>query len=186
MRLTLYLTDLANFPQANEIMQEYFKAPYPARSTVGVASLPRGAAVRDRSDRRARVTRWTRSTSGFTKLGLRSGDDLLLHLPLRYEDETRLTPIARLADGMTAQVQGEVVDSESSRRGRRSLVVRLRDDSGELTLRFLNFYPSQVAQLARRAAGQGAWRGEGGPVRLRDGPSALSAGVARHAAAAIG
>jgi len=43
VRLTLYLTDLANFPKANEIMQAYFKAPYPARSTVGVASLPRGA-----------------------------------------------------------------------------------------------------------------------------------------------
>jgi len=44
VRLTLYLTDLANFPKANDIMQEYFKAPFPARSTVGVASLPRGAA----------------------------------------------------------------------------------------------------------------------------------------------
>jgi reactive intermediate/imine deaminase len=43
VRLTLYLTDLADFPRANEIMQEYFKAPYPARSTVGVAALPRGA-----------------------------------------------------------------------------------------------------------------------------------------------
>ena len=43
VRLGLYLTDLGNFPRANEIMQEYFKAPYPARSTVGVASLPRGA-----------------------------------------------------------------------------------------------------------------------------------------------
>ena len=43
VRLTLYLTDLANFPAANEIMQEYFQAPYPARSTVGVASLPRNA-----------------------------------------------------------------------------------------------------------------------------------------------
>ena len=44
VRLTFYLTDLGNFPKANEIMQEYFKAPYPARSTIGVASLPRGAA----------------------------------------------------------------------------------------------------------------------------------------------
>ncbi|MGE0802749.1 MAG: RidA family protein [Lautropia sp.] len=43
VRLTLYLTDLANFPKANEIMQQYFKLPYPARSTVGVAALPRGA-----------------------------------------------------------------------------------------------------------------------------------------------
>jgi reactive intermediate/imine deaminase len=43
VRLTLYLTDLANFPRANDIMQSYFQAPYPARSTVGVAALPRGA-----------------------------------------------------------------------------------------------------------------------------------------------
>jgi reactive intermediate/imine deaminase len=43
VRLTLYLTDLGNFPRANEIMQEYFQVPYPARSTVGVAALPRGA-----------------------------------------------------------------------------------------------------------------------------------------------
>ena len=43
VRLTLYLTDLAHFPKANEIMQQYIAAPYPARSTVGVASLPRGA-----------------------------------------------------------------------------------------------------------------------------------------------
>ena len=70
-----------------------------------------------------------------------------MHLPLRYEDETRLTPIALLADGLTAQVQGEIVDSEVTARGRRSLVARLRDAGGEMNLRFLNFYPSQSAQL---------------------------------------
>ena len=43
VRLTLYLTDLANFPKVNEIMQRRFAQPYPARSTVGVAALPRGA-----------------------------------------------------------------------------------------------------------------------------------------------
>ena len=82
------------------------------------------------------------------KLGLRSAADLVVHLPLRYEDETTLTPIGQLLDGELAQVQGQVVASEVISRGRRSLVARLADDSGELTLRFLNFYPSQVAQLA--------------------------------------
>ena len=43
VKLTLFLTDLAMFPQVNEIMKAYFAEPYPARSTVGVASLPRGA-----------------------------------------------------------------------------------------------------------------------------------------------
>jgi reactive intermediate/imine deaminase len=45
VRLTVYLTDLANFPAVNEIMAEYCEQPYPARAAVGVAQLPRGAAV---------------------------------------------------------------------------------------------------------------------------------------------
>jgi reactive intermediate/imine deaminase len=45
VRITVYLTDLANFAKVNEIMATYFKEPYPARAAVGVASLPRGAAV---------------------------------------------------------------------------------------------------------------------------------------------
>lgn len=45
VKLNVYLTDLANFPLVNEIMAQYFKEPYPARAAVGVASLPRGAAV---------------------------------------------------------------------------------------------------------------------------------------------
>jgi reactive intermediate/imine deaminase len=45
VRLTIYLTDLAHFPVVNEVMAEYCKEPYPARVTIGVAQLPRGAAV---------------------------------------------------------------------------------------------------------------------------------------------
>jgi reactive intermediate/imine deaminase len=45
VRLTVYLTDLGNFPLVNEIMAEYCKEPYPARAAIGVAALPRGAAV---------------------------------------------------------------------------------------------------------------------------------------------
>jgi reactive intermediate/imine deaminase len=45
VRITVYLTDLANFPIVNEIMAEYCKEPYPARAAIGVASLPRAAAV---------------------------------------------------------------------------------------------------------------------------------------------
>jgi reactive intermediate/imine deaminase len=43
VKLTLFLTDLAHFPKVNEIMATYFKEPYPARSTVGVSQLPKGA-----------------------------------------------------------------------------------------------------------------------------------------------
>jgi reactive intermediate/imine deaminase len=45
VRLTVYLTDLGNFPLVNEIMAEYCKEPYPTRAAIGVAALPRGAAV---------------------------------------------------------------------------------------------------------------------------------------------
>jgi reactive intermediate/imine deaminase len=45
VRLTVYLTDLKHFPLVNEIMAEYFSEPYPARAAIGVAQLPRGAAV---------------------------------------------------------------------------------------------------------------------------------------------
>jgi len=86
--------------------------------------------------------------SKLAKLGIHHRADLLLHLPLRYEDETRLAPIATLRPGATAQVQGVITRSEIAFRPRRTLVCRLEDNSGELYLRFLNFYPSQQKQLA--------------------------------------
>jgi len=45
VKVTIYLTDLANFPKVNEVMAGYFQEPYPARVTIGVAALPRGARV---------------------------------------------------------------------------------------------------------------------------------------------
>jgi ATP-dependent DNA helicase RecG len=86
--------------------------------------------------------------SKFDKLGIRTPFDLVLHLPLRYEDETQITRIADLAPGVAAQVEGEIIHSEVMYRPRRSLVCQLQDDSGILYLRFLNFYPSQQKQLA--------------------------------------
>ena len=76
------------------------------------------------------------------KLGLLRDIDLALHLPLRYEDETRLAPIGSLRDGMNAQVEGVVTDSRVQVRARRQLVVRINDGSDDLVLRFLHFYPS--------------------------------------------
>ena len=85
------------------------------------------------------------------KLGLRSEADLVMHLPLRYEDETRVTPIADAVPGLTAQFEAEVVSSEVAFRPRRQLVARVRDDSGDMVLRFLNFYPSQQKALQEGA-----------------------------------
>lgn len=45
VKLNIFLTDLSSFPLVNEIMAEYFQKPYPARAAIGVASLPKGAAV---------------------------------------------------------------------------------------------------------------------------------------------
>jgi ATP-dependent DNA helicase RecG len=85
------------------------------------------------------------------KLGLVRPIDLALHLPLRYEDETRLVPVAELRDGMAAQVEGIVRESQIQFRPRRQLVVRLHDGSDDLVLRFLHFYPSHQKVLAEGA-----------------------------------
>src|SRR5690349_23822324 len=81
------------------------------------------------------------------KLGLVRDIDLALHLPLRYEDETRITPIAALRDGDNAQVEGIVRDCEIQFRPRRQLVVKIDDGTDELWLRFLNFYPNHQKTL---------------------------------------
>jgi ATP-dependent DNA helicase RecG len=79
------------------------------------------------------------------KLGLRSADDLALHLPHRYEDETRLTPPEAAPPGMPVLVEARVLKSEVKYRPKRQLVVH-----GEgLVLRFLNFYGSQLKQFQR-------------------------------------
>ena len=83
------------------------------------------------------------------KLGLRRDIDLALHLPLRYEDETQLTPIAATRDGQAAQIEGTVQRCEVQLRSRRQLLVTLADDAGDtLLLRFLHFYPSHQKTLA--------------------------------------
>jgi ATP-dependent DNA helicase RecG len=95
------------------------------------------------------------------KLGLVRDVDLALHLPMRYEDETRLVTIASVRDGESAQVQGLVRDNRIELRPRRQLVVRVTDDSGELVLRFLHFYPAVQKALAvgQRVRARGEVRG---------------------------
>ncbi len=96
------------------------------------------------------------------KLGLVRADDLVLHLPLRYEDETSLLAIADAPWGEPVQVEARVVDVSVQFRPRRQLVARVHDEragGAELTLRFLNFYGSQTKQLE-------AARDSGRPLRL--------------------
>ena len=82
------------------------------------------------------------------RLGICSEADLILHLPLRWEDETRITSIRELLPGQTAQVQATITHSEIVNRPRRMLTVSADDGSGTLGLRFLHFYPSHLKTLA--------------------------------------
>ena len=86
------------------------------------------------------------------KLGLYDDQDILLHIPLRYEDETRITPVADVRAGVFAQVQVRVVEHTVQFRGRRQLVVTTVDDADDvLVLRFMNFYGTQLAAFRPNA-----------------------------------
>jgi ATP-dependent DNA helicase RecG len=85
--------------------------------------------------------------SRLAKLGIRGQRDLVLHLPLRYEDETKLTSLAKARSGEPVLVEAEVVESKVEYRGRRTLVVKLTDGERELWVRFMHFYPSQQKQF---------------------------------------
>jgi ATP-dependent DNA helicase RecG len=83
------------------------------------------------------------------RLGLATLQDLWFHLPLRYEDRTRLTPIRDLRAGETAQVEGRIEAVERGFRYRPQLRIAITDDSQTtLVLRFFHFNRSQVDQLA--------------------------------------
>ncbi len=81
------------------------------------------------------------------KLGLFRVEDLLFLLPLRYEDRTQLVRIGALVPGQRCLVSGEVLLAETVYRGRRNLLVRIGDGSGQLTLRFFHFSRQQQAQF---------------------------------------
>lgn len=82
------------------------------------------------------------------KLGLVRDIDLALHLPLRYEDETRIITLREARDGQLAQIEGTVTNSEISQRPRRQLLVTLDDGTDTCTLRFFTFYPAHRKTLA--------------------------------------
>ena len=82
------------------------------------------------------------------KLGIHREFDFVLHLPLRYDDETHLWPIGEAPHGEIVLVEGTVVDNAIKYRPRRQLVCTVEDATGVLVMRLLNFYPSQAKQLA--------------------------------------
>ncbi len=94
-----------------------------------------------------------KSAAGFAKklekLGIRSRFDLVLHLPMRYEDETVLTPAHAARPDTPVLVEATVLATEVAYRPRRQLVVRALSGDTPVALRFFNFYPSQLKQFER-------------------------------------
>ena len=123
------------------MMQPAAPAPRQALKTAALAAAAAGRpAVKTQAKSPAQ--------KALDKLGLRRDIDLALHLPLRYEDETRIVRLADARDGEVAQFEGEVVHSEILIRSRRQLLVTVDDGSDTCVLRFLNFYPSHQKTLS--------------------------------------
>jgi ATP-dependent DNA helicase RecG len=103
----------------------------------------------------------TAQQKALRKLGLVRDIDLALHLPLRYEDETRLVRLCDAREGDEVQIEAVVTANEVSFRPRRQLLVTVDDGSDTCTLRFFNFYPSQQKALAvgTRVRARGEVRG---------------------------
>ncbi|MCW8906018.1 MAG: ATP-dependent DNA helicase RecG [Sedimenticola sp.] len=92
-----------------------------------------------------------RNAEKLARIGVSTVQDILFHLPFRYQDRTRLVPIAALRPGDSAVVEGEVELADIRFGRRRSLLVRLSDGSGALTLRFFHFSNAQKSSLVRGA-----------------------------------
>ena len=88
----------------------------------------------------------------FARVGLENLQDILFHLPLRYQDRTRVTPIGALRPGQDAVIEGVVAGADIVMGRRRSLLVRLQDGSGLLSLRFYHFSQAQRDGLKRGTA----------------------------------
>ena len=123
------------------MMQPAAPAPEKALKTAQSAA---GAAGKPASKAQAKSP----AQKALEKLGLRRDIDLALHLPLRYEDETRIVRLADARDGEVVQFEGQVMHSEISIRSRRQLLVTVDDGSDTCVLRFLNFYPSHQKTLS--------------------------------------
>ncbi|MFP5464750.1 MAG: ATP-dependent DNA helicase RecG, partial [Gammaproteobacteria bacterium] len=80
-------------------------------------------------------------------LGITQPADLLLHLPLRYEDRSHLVPIGSLREGQHALIRGRIEAAELGQGRRRALLVSLVDPQAGITLRFFHFRPPQLQQL---------------------------------------
>ncbi|MET0094782.1 MAG: OB-fold nucleic acid binding domain-containing protein, partial [Sedimenticola sp.] len=90
-----------------------------------------------------------RNAEKLEKIGVQTVQDILFHLPFRYQDRTRITPMGSLRHGDQVVVEGEIEASDIRFGKRRSLLVRLADGTGAITLRFFHFSGAQKSGLSR-------------------------------------
>ena len=106
--------------------------------------------------------------SRLADIGIRSLEDLLFYFPLRYQDRTKITAIGGLRDQVDAVVEAEVRAAAVTMGRRRTLVVRVDDGTGLLTLRFFHFRQAQVSQFKQGSTIQlfGTPRWLGGQIEM--------------------
>ena len=117
--------------------------------------------------------------SRLADIGIRSLEDLLFHFPLRYQDRTKITAIGGLRDQVDAVVEAEVRAAAVTMGRRRTLLVKVEDGTGLLTLRFFHFRQSQVSQFKQGATVQlfGTPRWLGGQIEMIHPEYRLGAGA---------
>ncbi len=93
----------------------------------------------------------TRVAEQLARLGIETIEDMLFHLPLRYEDRTQIKPLFKLKIGESVLVEGTIQTAEIKTGRKRSLICLLTDGTGTITLRFFHFYPSQREKLRQGA-----------------------------------
>ncbi|MBP7605846.1 MAG: ATP-dependent DNA helicase RecG [Giesbergeria sp.] len=116
----------------------------PSRSAAAPAAAPAAPAAPAAAAKAA----LTAPQKALRKLGLVRPIDLALHLPLRYEDETRITPLKNAREGEVVQIEATVTACDIQQHPRRFLVVVVDDGSATCELRFFSFYPSHLKTLA--------------------------------------
>ena len=106
--------------------------------------------------------------SRLADIGIRSLEDLLFHFPLRYQDRTKITAIGGLRDQIDAVVEAEVRAAAVTMGRRRTLLIKVDDGTGLLTLRFFHFRQAQVSQFKQGSTIQlfGTPRWLGGQIEM--------------------
>src|SRR5688500_12174165 len=137
-------TDAGTEPMSGKVSARTRAVDAPAAPTAGGRSV-------SAAGRRLWSALTPATTTRLAKLGITGAFDLVLHLPMRYDDETHVYPINTAPGTQAVLVEGKVVTCDVKYRPRRQLVCHIEDGSGLLALRFFNFYPSQFKQLAAGA-----------------------------------